>query len=93
MITLGINSFHANSSACLFRDEQLVFAIEEERLSRIKNTHLFPSKSIKKILQNENLNINTIDNICVNFNPSSSLSKKILYTLKNPKKLLCLRVR
>jgi carbamoyltransferase len=37
MIILGLNSFHADSSAALVRDGVLVAAAEEERFRRIKH--------------------------------------------------------
>ena len=47
MIILGINAFHGDSSACIFKDGKLIAAIEEERLRRIKHWAGFPSESIK----------------------------------------------
>ena len=35
-IILGINAFHADSSASIFKDNELLFAIEEEKLIRQK---------------------------------------------------------
>ena len=37
MRILGLNAFHGDSSAALLRDGQLVAALEEERLNRIKH--------------------------------------------------------
>ena len=37
MIILGINAFHGDSSAALYVDGELVAAVEEERLRRIKH--------------------------------------------------------
>ena len=37
MYILGLNAFHADSSACLFKDENLIAAAEEERFRRIKH--------------------------------------------------------
>jgi len=46
MYILGLNTFHGDSSACLFKDDQLIMAIEEERLRRIKHWAGFPSQAI-----------------------------------------------
>ena len=54
MIVLGINSYHANSSAALVVDGELVFAIEEERLNRIKNSAGFPKLAIEECLKYKN---------------------------------------
>ena len=45
-ITLGINSNHADSSACIIINNELVVAIEEERFNRIKHWAGFPKNSI-----------------------------------------------
>ena len=34
MIVLGINAYHGDASAALFRDGQLLAAVEEERFTR-----------------------------------------------------------
>ena len=47
-IILGVNTYHADSSACLIINGEMVAAIEEERLNRIKHYAGFPVKSIKE---------------------------------------------
>ena len=42
MILLGINAYHADSSAAIFRDGHLIAATEEERFRRIKHWAGFP---------------------------------------------------
>ena len=37
MKIIGINAFHADSSACILVDGKLVAAVEEERFNRIKH--------------------------------------------------------
>ena len=43
---LGINAYHADSSAVLLREGALMGAIEEERLNRTKHWAGFPERSI-----------------------------------------------
>ncbi len=43
MNILGLNAFHGDASAALLVDGQLAFAIEEERLNRIKHWAGFPA--------------------------------------------------
>jgi carbamoyltransferase len=43
MNILGINAYHANSSAALVCDGRLVTAVEEERFSRVKYAAGFPA--------------------------------------------------
>lgn len=50
MKILGINDQH-NASACLVIDGVVVAALQEERLSRIKNHFCFPQQSIRWVLE------------------------------------------
>ena len=49
MLILGINDTH-DASACLIKDGELIGAIQEERIARIKNIGGFPGKAIKELL-------------------------------------------
>ncbi len=51
MKILGISCFYHDSAASLVIDGQPVAALQEERLSRIKNDSSFPRHSIKKVLE------------------------------------------
>ena len=55
MYILGINSYHADSSACIIHNGIVVAAIEEERLNRIKHWAGFPIESIKFCLLKANI--------------------------------------
>ena len=46
MLILGLNMFHADASAAIVQDGEVVFAIAEERLNRIKHWAGFPAKAI-----------------------------------------------
>ena len=82
-IVLGLNCNHADSSACIIKDGKLLFAIEEERLNRVKHWAGLPVESIKCCLDNLDLNISDITDITINTNPKSNLFKKSLYLFKN----------
>ncbi len=43
---LGLNAYHADSSACLVKDGVLIAAAEEERFRRVKHWAGFPSEAI-----------------------------------------------
>ncbi|MDC0476541.1 carbamoyltransferase [Alphaproteobacteria bacterium] len=60
MNIIGISEQH-EAHACLIRDGKLVYAIAEERLSRIKTDSGFPVKSLKKLLQDTGINSHEID--------------------------------
>ena len=78
---LGINIFHADSSACLLRDGKIVAAVEEERFNRIKHFAGAPIESIKYCLDYENISLDQIDYISINQNSRSNLLSKLLYLL------------
>jgi carbamoyltransferase len=81
MIVLGLNAFHADSSAALVRDGVLVAAAEEERFRRIKHWAGFPSQSIAYCLREANLRLNDVDHIAVNQDSNANLLRKMGYLL------------
>ena len=50
MITLGISAFYHDSAVAILQDETILFALQEERLSRKKADSAFPSLAIKAAL-------------------------------------------
>ena len=83
MYILGLNAFHGDCSACLFKDDKLLVAIEEERLTRIKHTAGFPVNSIKFCLDYERIKLKDIELVAVNRNPNQRIINKIIYAIKN----------
>ena len=75
MYILGINSGEYNSSACILKNGQLKFAIQEERLNREKFTKKFPYKSIQKCLENQKIKFSDIDYVTFGWNPSNHMSR------------------
>ena len=47
MYVLGINAYHADASACILKNENLIAAAEEERFGRVKHQAGFPIKAIE----------------------------------------------
>ena len=81
-IVLGLNCNHADSSACIFKDGELLFGIEEERINRIKYWAGVPTKSIRECLLHANIKLSDITEITVNTNPGSNLAKKSFFFFK-----------
>ena len=75
MYILGINSGEYNSSACILKNGQIMFAIQEERLNREKFTKKFPYKSIQKCLESQNIKFSDIDYVAFGWNPSNHMSR------------------
>jgi carbamoyltransferase len=80
---LGVNAFHANSSACILKNNQVIFAIEEERINRIKNWSGFPIESIKMCLQHVDIKLNDLEFIALNRNSKSNLKQKVFFSIQN----------
>jgi carbamoyltransferase len=51
MNILGVSAYYHDSAACLLRDGEIVAAAQEERFTRKKNDHRFPSHSIDSVLR------------------------------------------
>jgi len=47
---LGISALYHDAAACLLRDGEIVLAVEEERLSRIKHDHAYPTRAVAACL-------------------------------------------
>jgi carbamoyltransferase len=80
---LGINCYHADSSACILSNNKISAAAEEERFVRIKHFAGFPKNSIEFCIKDSGLKNNQIDLICVNTNSYSNLCNKIYYLINN----------
>ena len=61
MYILGLSFDYHDSAAALVKDGSVIFAIQEERLSRIKNDSSFPIKAINECLKFEKIEIKDID--------------------------------
>jgi len=83
MYILGINAYHGDASACIFKNEELIAAIEEERILRIKHWAGFPCESIKFCLEEAGIDITQVDHITIARDPSANILKKVAHVLKN----------
>ena len=50
MITLGISAYYHDSAIAILADDNIIFALQEERLSRKKADDRFPRLAIKSAL-------------------------------------------
>jgi carbamoyltransferase len=84
MNILGLNINHADTSASIFKNNNLIAAVEEERFTRVKHYADFPFNSIRYCLSEAKINISQVDIVTVNSNPLHSGFRKIYYTFLNP---------
>jgi carbamoyltransferase len=88
MLILGLNMFHADSSAALVQNGEVVFAIAEERLNRIKHYAGFPALAIRACLDFAGAKITDVDHVAIGQDSDANLAEKVKYALVNPAKIL-----
>ena len=83
MIILGINAYHADSSAAIFKDGIVIAATEEERFKRIKHWAGFPCEAIKFCLREAGVTLKEVDYVCIGRDPKAKVWNKAKYVLKS----------
>lgn len=78
---LGLNAFHADSSACLVKDGVLVAAAEEERFRRIKHWAGFPTESIAWCLEEAGIGLADLDHVALNQDSRANNGARMRYLL------------
>jgi carbamoyltransferase len=84
MYILGINAYHADSSAAIFKDGEMIAATEEERFTRIKHWAGFPQLAIQFCLQEAGISLAQVDYITIGRDPKAKFLNKLNYLRKNP---------
>ena len=80
---IGINAYHADSSACIIVDGKLVAAVEEERINRLKHFSGYPIESIKECLKIAGKESTDITDVAFNTKPFSNLIPKTFFFIRN----------
>jgi carbamoyltransferase len=76
VISLGLNySEMHDSSACIARDGEVLFAIAEERLSRQKHDARFPELAIRACLDFAGVQPQELDHVCFGWPPATAALK------------------
>ena len=78
---LGLNSFHADSAACLLHDGELVAAAEEERFRRVKHWAGFPARAIQYCLDEAGVGLGDVAHIALNQDPRAHRWRKLGYVI------------
>ena len=84
MYILGLNAYHADSSAALLKDGVLIAAIEEERFRRVKHWAGFPSEAIRFCLRDAGITLDQVDHIAIGRDPKAKILKKVLFAASHP---------
>jgi carbamoyltransferase len=84
MIILGINAYHADSSAAIFVDGKMIAAIEEERFRRVKHWAGFPKLAIEFCLKEAGIGYEDVDHYAIGRDPKAKFFKKLIYLATHP---------
>lgn len=84
MTILGINAYHADSSAAIFVDGKLIAATEEERFTRVKHWAGFPAQAIAFCLREAGITLEELDHIAIGRDPKAKMKNKMAFLAKNP---------
>src|SRR5947208_11625560 len=75
MSVLGISCYYHDSAVALVDDNEIQFAIHEERLSRRKQDARFPALAVGRALEAAKLRINDLDRIVFYEDPALKLNR------------------
>ena len=81
---LGLNAYHGDAAACLVIDGELVAAVEEERLNRVKHSAGFPALAARWVLEEGGVEPGALDHVAVGRDPTANFIPKLLRALRMP---------
>jgi len=84
MIILGLNCFHGDASAAVFRDGEMIAAAEEERFNRFKHSGGFPSNAIRWCLYQAGIDVRDIDYVAIPRKSSAHIFRKLIWAARLP---------
>jgi carbamoyltransferase len=84
MYILGLNAYHADSSAAIFKDGVMIAATEEERFTRVKHWAGFPEQAIRFCLREAGISLHEVAYITIGRDPKAKFMNKMNYLRKNP---------
>jgi carbamoyltransferase len=80
---LGLNAFHGDAAAALVIDGELVNAVEEERLNRVKHCAGFPELAARWCLEDAGLDARQLDHVAIGRDPRANIGAKVVRTILN----------
>jgi carbamoyltransferase len=72
---LGISAYFHDSAACVVRNGQIAAAVQEERLTRVRNDRRFPSAAIRACLELAGISADSIDFVAFYEKPYRKLER------------------
>src|SRR5436305_196381 len=83
MTILGLNAYHGDSAACLFKDGRLVAAAEEERFRRIKHWAGLPTNAIDYCLGEAGVSLPDVEHVAINRKPGVNNWRRLAFVLRH----------
>lgn len=81
MLILGLNAYHGDSAACVFRDGKLIAAAEEERFRRIKHWAGLPTQAIDYCLKEAGATLGDVEHLAINRNSRVNNWRRLAFVL------------
>jgi len=75
MYVIGISAYYHDSSVCLFKHGQLVYACEEEKFTGIKHDSSFPINSLNYIFDKYKIKKEQIETVCYYEDPKLKMDR------------------
>ena len=82
MLVLGLNTTH-DAAAALLRNGEIVMAVEEERLSRVKHHFGMPRRAVGACLAAAGVSISDVDHVAFYMNARKWLTVNAIHFLRN----------
>ncbi len=79
MYILGLSAFYHYSAACLVKDGEIIAAAQEERFTRKKHDHAFPSNAIQFCLKEAGIDSTELDHVAFYDKPFLKFECKISF--------------
>lgn len=76
MYIIGISAYYHDSSVCLFHNNNLIFACEEEKFTGIKHDSSFPNNALNYIFDFYKIKKNEIECVCYYEDPKLRFNRK-----------------
>lgn len=83
VLSFNMNTLSHDSAAVLIRDGEVVAAVEEERLNRIKHTNLMPVNAIEFVLDRAGITLSQVDSVAYYLNEEYLKNVLLLEQLNN----------
>ena len=84
MLILGISSFYHDSAISLLENGEVIFAIQEERMSRIKNDSSFPLLAINEMIKETGKSLHELNAVVYYEKPFLKFERLLQSQLNNP---------